>query len=70
MPLIGEETPEDSERKLSSQLTGCCSTYSSLESSDMCALYRAECDGGSGGEDGGKDQNSNCQQKGLAFLEF
>jgi hypothetical protein len=71
MPLIGEnETPEDFERKLSSQLTGCCSTYSSYGSSDMCALYGAECDGGGGGEDGGKDQNSDCSQKGLAFLGF
>lgn len=61
------ESPEAFNRRLSSQLTGCCYTYSSYSASSMCSAYKQNCAGGGGG--GSHDSgDQSCEQKGLSFI--
>ena len=62
----GKETPEEFERKLSSQLTGCCYTYQSYSAEDLCALYGQDCQSGeTPSHDSG---DGDCSQDGLSFI--
>lgn len=65
--VIMNETPEAFNRRLSSQLTGCCYTYQSYSASNMCSLYGENCAGGGGGNshDSG---DASCEQNGLSFI--
>lgn len=61
------EDPEQFNRRLSSQLTGCCYTYKSYSASGMCSLYGENCNEGGGG-DGHNSGDASCEQKGLSFI--
>lgn len=65
--VIMNETPEAFNRRLSSQLTGCCYTYQSYSASNMCSLYGESCAGGGGGNSHDSGDES-CEQKGLSFI--
>ncbi len=65
-PTLYEE-PEQFNRRLSSQLTGCCYTYKSYSASGMCSLYGEDCSEGGGG-DGHNSGDASCGQKGLSFI--
>ena len=61
-----DETPEEFERKLSSQLTGCCYTYQSYGAEDMCDMYGQDCQSGeTPSHDSGDDE---CSHDGLSFI--
>jgi hypothetical protein len=61
-----EEIPDDFERQLSSQLTGCCYSYKSYGASDLCAMYGQDCESGeTPSHDSG---DSSCEQDGLSFI--
>ena len=63
---LGDWVESTHGRRLSSQLTGCCSTYSSYSASDMCGLYGQDCDSGEqSSHDSGDDT---CEQDGLSFI--
>jgi hypothetical protein len=62
-----DEEPEQFNRRLSSQLTGCCYTYKSYSASGMCSLYGENCSEGGGG-DGHNSGDASCEQKGLSFI--
>lgn len=64
--LADSSFPEQfNHRHLSSQLSGCCSTYKSYSAAEMCALYGQECEtGGTSSHDDGED----CQLDGLSFV--
>jgi hypothetical protein len=53
-------------RHLSSQLTGCCTTYISYSASDMCSLYNQDCVSGDQPSHDSGDQD--CTQAGLSFI--
>ena len=53
-------------RHLSSQLTGCCYTYTDLTASDMCSLYNQDCESGETPSHDSGDEN--CEQDGLSFI--
>jgi len=60
------ETPERFNRRLSSQLTGCCYTYQSYSAADMCSVYNRDCESGeTPSHDSGDDS---CEQEGLSFI--
>ena len=60
------EAPDEFERKLSSQLTGCCTTYKKYGAEDMCAIYGQDCQSGeTPSHDSGDD---GCEQDGLSFI--
>lgn len=61
------EEPEQFNRRLSSQLTGCCYTYKSYSASGMCSLYGEDCSSG-GGDGGHNSGDESCEQKGLSFI--
>jgi hypothetical protein len=61
-----EESPEEFERKLSSQLSGCCSNYQSYQASYLCSLYGNDCSQGSENSHDSGDQD--CEQNGLSFI--
>lgn len=61
-----KESPEDFERKLSSQLTGCCYTYQSYGASDLCAMYGQDCESGETKSHDSSDQD--CSVDGLSFI--
>lgn len=60
------ETPEDFERKLSSQLTGCCYTYQSYGAADLCAMYGQDCESGQTKSHDSSD--GECEHDGLSFI--
>jgi hypothetical protein len=61
-----EESLEDFERKLSSQLTGCCYDYKSYSASDLCYMYGQDCESGeTPSHDSGDDS---CTVDGLSFV--
>mmetsp|Transcript_45470 Transcript_45470/g.110141 ORF Transcript_45470/g.110141 Transcript_45470/m.110141 type:complete len:948 (+) Transcript_45470:123-2966(+) len=54
------------DRKLSSQLTGCCYDYEGYSASDLCAVYGQDCESGeTPSHDSGDDD---CEQEGLSFI--
>jgi hypothetical protein len=59
-------SPEDFERQLSSQLSGCCYTYQKYYAKDMCSLYGNDCSSGSTNSHDSGDQD--CSQEGLSFI--
>jgi len=61
-----KETPEDFGRKLGSQLTGCCTTYSTYSADNLCYKYGENCATGQvSSHDSGDDE---CQMDGLSFI--
>jgi hypothetical protein len=61
-----QESPEMFERKLSSQLSGCCYNYQAYSASDLCSLYGNDCESGeTPSHDSGDDD---CSQSGLSFI--
>ncbi|EJK51214.1 hypothetical protein THAOC_29634 [Thalassiosira oceanica] len=63
---INEETQTPWRRNLSSQLTGCCTDYSSYSASDMCGLYGQDCE--SGQQPSHDSGDGDCSQAGLSFI--
>ena len=61
-----EETPEEFERKLSSQLSGCCTNYKSYNSNYLCSLYGNDCNEERENSHDSGDQD--CEQDGLSFI--
>jgi hypothetical protein len=61
-----KETPEEFERKLSSQLTGCCYTYQSYAAADLCAMYGQDCESGETPSHDSSD--GDCSVDGLSFI--
>lgn len=66
------QTPSESDeedethRKLSSQLTGCCYDYQNYGAQDLCAIYGQDCESGeTPSHDSGDDS---CEQDGLSFI--
>lgn len=53
-------------RHLSSQLTGCCSTYAEYGAADMCSLYNQDCV--SGDQPSHDSGDEDCTQAGLSFI--
>ena len=68
LPDMGEQqdTSDDFERMLSSQMTGCCYTYSSYYANGMCTLYGHDCEEERENSHDSGDQD--CSQDGLSFI--
>lgn len=64
--LEEEETPEEFERKLSTQLSGCCSNYKSYQANSLCSLYGNNCEEERENSHDSGDQD--CEQDGLSFI--
>jgi hypothetical protein len=65
--LVGASSPADGgDRKLSSQLSGCCYNYQKYSAQSMCALYGNDCESGeTKSHDSG---DGSCTQEGLSFI--
>lgn len=61
-----EFDPENFRRQLSSQLTGCCTSYKSYSAMDMCAMYGNDCETGEQPSHDSGDEE--CAQAGLSFI--
>ena len=61
-----KDSLDEIERKLSSQLTGCCYTYSGNSAETMCALYGNDCSEEK--ENSHDSGDGNCEQDGLSFI--
>ena len=61
-----DDTPEEFSRRLSSQLTSCCTAYASYYAYDMCNLYGEDCQDASGGSNDSGD--GDCEMDGLSFI--
>lgn len=68
--LRGGTTQNDSlnnlERELSSQLSGCCTTYSSYSADNMCYKYGENC--ATGAEPSHDSGDEDCSMSGLSFI--
>lgn len=60
------DTPEQFERKLSSQLSGCCYTYQGYSAQDLCNMYGNDCESGETPSHDSGDES--CSQDGLSFI--
>jgi len=60
------ETPDDFARKLGSQLTGCCTTYTEYTSDNLCYKYGENCATGQVSSHDSEDED--CSQSGLSFI--
>eukprot|EP00586_Coscinodiscus_wailesii_P004768 CAMPEP_0172479642 /NCGR_PEP_ID=MMETSP1066-20121228/4386_1 /TAXON_ID=671091 /ORGANISM="Coscinodiscus wailesii, Strain CCMP2513" /LENGTH=152 /DNA_ID=CAMNT_0013240311 /DNA_START=195 /DNA_END=650 /DNA_ORIENTATION=- len=59
-------TADDTDRVLSSQLTGCCYSYQSYSANSMCSAYGNDCESGeTPSHDSGDDD---CSLEGLSFI--
>lgn len=65
-PQLEEETPEEFERKLSTQLSGCCSNYKSYQANYLCSLYGNDC--AEERENSHDSGDQDCEQDGLSFI--
>ena len=66
-PVNGEHDDDETfRRRLSSQLTGCCTTYSSYTGDQMCELYGQDCS--TGQEPSHDSGDEDCSQEGLSFI--
>lgn len=63
---MSEETPEQFQRKLSSQLSGCCYTYQGYSAQDLCYMYGNDCESGETPSHDSGDED--CSQDGLSFI--
>eukprot|EP00814_Leptocylindrus_danicus_P000774 CAMPEP_0116015094 /NCGR_PEP_ID=MMETSP0321-20121206/6639_1 /TAXON_ID=163516 /ORGANISM="Leptocylindrus danicus var. danicus, Strain B650" /LENGTH=984 /DNA_ID=CAMNT_0003484813 /DNA_START=71 /DNA_END=3026 /DNA_ORIENTATION=+ len=54
------------ERKLASQLTGCCYNYQDSSASTLCELYGHDCESGETNSHDSDDED--CSQEGLSFI--
>ena len=61
-----QETNQNGDRKLSSQLTGCCYNYQSYSASEMCSTYGQDCE--SGETPSHDDNDGDCSHDGLSFI--
>lgn len=55
----------DFDRKLGSQLTGCCYNYQAYGAEDMCGIYGENCESGDAGSG---DGDGDCSSAGLSFI--
>ena len=63
---ISNNEEDDLDRKLSSQLTGCCYDYQNYGAADLCAIYGNDCESGeTPSHDSG---DGDCSQDGLSFI--
>uniref|UniRef100_A0A7S4N2H7 Uncharacterized protein n=1 Tax=Odontella aurita TaxID=265563 RepID=A0A7S4N2H7_9STRA len=66
-PEGGEfDEPETFRRRLASQLTGCCETYSAYSAMSMCGLYGEDCQSGEQPSHDSGDED--CEMAGLSFI--
>jgi hypothetical protein len=64
--LQQDERDGNDQRRLSSQLSGCCYDYQSYSASDLCYIYGNDCESGeTPSHDSGDD---GCSQDGLSFI--
>ncbi|KAL7565987.1 hypothetical protein ACA910_011009 [Epithemia clementina (nom. ined.)] len=61
-----EDSVDEFERRLASQLTGCCYTYASYYADDMCTLYGNDCSEEK--ENSHDSGDASCEQDGLSFI--
>ena len=59
-------SPQDTERNLGQQFTGCCSNYKSYYALDLCEAYGEDCENGEGGSNNSGDED--CSGDGLSFI--
>lgn len=60
------ETPEQFQRRLSSQLSGCCYTYEGYSAQDLCYMYGNDCESGETPSHDSSDED--CSTEGLSFI--
>lgn len=60
------ESPLDFERKLSTQLSGCCTNYKSYQANYLCSLYGNDC--AEERENSHDSGDADCEQDGLSFI--
>ena len=66
MDFVEDVVPEDDQRHLSSQLSGCCYNYQKYSASSLCAVYGNDCESGeTPSHDSG---DGDCSQEGLSFI--
>ena len=61
-----DDTPDEFARRLSSQLTSCCTAYQAYYAADMCGLYGEDCQQAQGGSHDSGD--GDCEMDGLSFI--
>lgn len=65
VPMSGE-TPKEFQRRLSSQLSGCCYTYEGYSAQDLCSMYGNDCESGETPSHDSSDED--CSADGLSFI--
>jgi hypothetical protein len=61
-----DESPDQFGRKLSTQLSGCCSNYQNYQANTLCSLYGNDCE--SEWENSHDSGDQDCEQDGLSFI--